>query len=155
MMAHVVWTVPVHVSLSFHLTFQQERGALCCEYICFVDVTIFACEYLHSESLGHSHRVVQSRPLNHIKTKKWLTDVLNNVMLCISSKTYLHHKTMPGRLAYSLVLYRIVSAIANLRLVSFRCKVKIREGQVEETAWCYCCNRWWRRTCRGAGEESE
>ena len=35
-------------------------------------------------------------------------------------------------------------AIAKL-LVSFRCQVKILEGQAEETVWGYGCNRWWWR----------
>jgi len=59
-------------------------------------------------------------------------------------------KVTSGRPAYSLVLYQIKSAIVKL-FVLFRCQVKIREGQVEETVWSYGCNRWWWRTCRGAG----
>jgi len=34
-------------------------------------------------------------------------------------------------------------------LVSFRCQVKIREGQVEVTAWTTMELRWWWRTCAG------
>src|SRR6218665_3664806 len=45
-------------------------------------------------------------------------------------------KPTSGRPAYSPALYQIQSAIAKL-LVSFRCKVKIWEGQAGETAWCY------------------
>jgi len=36
------------------------------------------------------------------------------------------------------------------RFVSFRCQVKIREGQAGETAWCYGCSHWWWRTWGGA-----
>src|SRR6218665_3020764 len=50
------------------------------------------------------------------------------------------HKSTSGRPAYSSALYQIQSAIAKL-LVSFRCQVKIREGQAGETAWCYGCSR--------------
>src|SRR6218665_1045892 len=42
-------------------------------------------------------------------------------------------KATSGRPAYSTALYQIKSAIAKL-LISFRCRVKIREGQAEETA---------------------
>src|SRR6218665_2572592 len=48
-------------------------------------------------------------------------------------------KATSGRSAYSPALYQIQSAIAKL-LVSFRCQVKIREGQARETAWCYGCS---------------
>src|SRR6218665_28441 len=48
-------------------------------------------------------------------------------------------KATSGRPAYSPALYQILSAIAKL-LVSFRCQVKIREGQAGETAWCYGCS---------------
>src|SRR6218665_1656139 len=64
-------------------------------------------------------------------------------------------KATSGRPPYSPALYQIKSAIAKL-LVSLRCQhcqVKIREGQAEETAWYYGCNRWWWLTCRGAGVE--
>src|SRR6218665_3043447 len=44
-------------------------------------------------------------------------------------------KATSGRPAYSPALYQIQSAIAKL-LVSFRCQVKIREGQARETARC-------------------
>src|SRR6218665_3545691 len=45
-------------------------------------------------------------------------------------------KATSGRPTYSPALYQIQSEIAKL-LVSFRCQVKIREGQAGETAWCY------------------
>src|SRR6218665_1427074 len=48
-------------------------------------------------------------------------------------------KATPGRPAYAPAIYQIQSAIAKL-LVSFRCQVKIREGQAGETAWCYSCS---------------
>jgi len=55
-------------------------------------------------------------------------------------------KATSGRPAYAQALYQIMSSIAKY-LVSFRCQFKIREGQAEETAWRYGCNRWWRWTC--------
>jgi len=40
-------------------------------------------------------------------------------------------------------------------LASFRCKVKIREGQARgDRVGVYGCNRWWWRTCGGTGVES-
>src|SRR5688572_7881513 len=45
-------------------------------------------------------------------------------------------KATPGRSVYSPALYRIKSATAKL-LSSFRCQVKIRVGQDEETALRY------------------
>src|SRR6218665_3030068 len=49
-------------------------------------------------------------------------------------------KATSGRSAYSPALYQIQSEIAKL-LVSFRCQVKILEGQAGETAWCCGCSR--------------
>jgi len=73
----------------------------------------------------------------------------NNVMY-ISENFSAPTKATSGRPAYSPALYQIKFTIAKL-LISFRCKVKIREGQAEETASDYGCNRWWWQTCGGAG----
>jgi len=53
-------------------------------------------------------------------------------------------ETKSGRTAYSQALYKIKFAIIAKLLWSFRCQVKLRWGQAEETAWCYRTRRWWR-----------
>ena len=56
--------------------------------------------------------------------------------MCISENCSAPTTSTSGRPAFSPALYQIMSAIAKL-LVSFRCQVKIREGQAEETVWGY------------------
>ena len=49
-------------------------------------------------------------------------------------------KSTPGKPPYPPALYQLKSTITKL-LVSFRFQVEIIEGQAEETAWSYGCNR--------------
>ena|SRR6218665_1295466 len=89
-----------------------------------------------------------------------LSNEFDNVMLSKSPKTF--QRPQKPRQGDQLIhrryihVYQIKSAIAEL-LGSFRCQVKIREGQADETAWSYTwqsvmmADVWWRRSGIGIG----
>jgi len=67
------------------------------------------------------------------------------VMYCKSPKT---QRPQKPRQRDQLIHWRYTISSPQLAklLVSFRCQVKVREGQAVETTWGFGCNRWWWRT---------